>query len=60
MALCDRVVSVVATLCTANDVAPLNSDFVPGLDVDDLAGYWGLEARFAGNVCVVDVADWKA
>jgi hypothetical protein len=52
------IVCVVGALCTADDVAPVYADFVARFDVDDFAGDGGLEAGFAGYVCVVDVADY--
>jgi hypothetical protein len=38
-------------------MSPVHADFVTRLDVDDFARHGGLEARFAGDVCVVDVGD---
>jgi hypothetical protein len=54
----NRMVGVVGALGAPDDVAPVDADFVAGFDVDDFAGHGGLEAGFAGDVGVVDVADW--
>jgi hypothetical protein len=51
------VVGVVGALRAPDDVAPVDADFVARFDVDDFAGHGGLEAGFAGDVGVVDVAD---
>lgn len=53
----NRVVSVVGGLCTADYVTPVHADFAAGFDVDDFARDGGLEAGFAGDVGIVDVAD---
>lgn len=59
MALCDGVVCVVGELGAADDVAPVHTHFVAGFDVDDFAGYGRLEARFAGDARIIDIADWR-
>jgi hypothetical protein len=57
VALCDGVVWIVCHLGAADYVTPVNTNFVAGFDVDDLAADGGLEARFASNVGIVDVAN---
>lgn len=51
------MVCIIRALRAANDVSPVNADLVTRLDVDDFARHGGLEARFAGDVCIVDVGD---
>jgi hypothetical protein len=57
VALCNGVVCVVCELGAADDVAPVYAYFVAGFDVDDFAGHGGLEAGFAGDARIVDIAD---
>jgi hypothetical protein len=54
------MVCVVGGLRAANDVAPVHAYFIPGFDGDDLAGYRGLEAGFAGNVAVGYAVDCRS
>jgi hypothetical protein len=39
-------------------VAPLNTDLVSRLYVNDFCGHWCAVAGVAGHVLVVDVLDW--
>jgi hypothetical protein len=57
MTLRNRIVWVVCDLRPADNVPPVHADFVAGFDRDDFGANGGLEARFAGDVGVVDVAD---
>jgi hypothetical protein len=42
-------------LSTANDVTPVHTNFVTGLDVDDLGGYRRLVAGLASKAAVIDI-----
>jgi diadenosine tetraphosphate (Ap4A) HIT family hydrolase len=57
MTLRNRIVWVVCDLRAANNVPPVHAHFVASFDGDDLGANRGLEARFAGDVGVVDVAN---
>lgn len=57
VALCNRMVRIVCELCTANYMAPLDTDLVSGLDVDDFSGDLCSEPAVAGHVVVVYILD---
>jgi len=51
----DRVVDIVRILSSTDDMSPHHADLVPSLNVNDLAGYWGLEGVLARETAIVDV-----
>jgi hypothetical protein len=57
MTLRNRIVWVVCDLRSADNMPPVYADFVAGFDGDDFGADGGLEARFAGDVGVIDVAN---
>jgi hypothetical protein len=57
VAACDRVVGIVCRLRSSNHMPPVHTNFITGLDVDDLARDWRFEVGLACDVAVIYIAD---